>query len=113
MRTNIYKNKILTVLEKNHLLSISDIHKKIKGADFSTIYRNVEKLVSEDEIKKVIFDKDNVVYEINNKSDNHDHFLCIKCGDVEEMHISSNKLLTNHTVTDIIIRGLCFACNQN
>jgi Fe2+ or Zn2+ uptake regulation protein len=112
MRTNIYKNKIVELFEKSHLLSISDIHKKIVGADYSTVYRNVEQLVSEDKIKKIIFGKDNVVYEINKKTDNHDHFLCIKCGDVEEIHISSNKLLTNHVVTDIIIRGLCYKCNQ-
>lgn len=112
MRISVYKNKIIKLLKRSHLLSITDIHKKISRVDFSTVYRNIEQLVSSGEVRKVILDKDNIVYEINKKSNNHSHFVCIKCGNVAETHISFDKLLTNCIVTDILIRGLCGRCNQ-
>lgn len=113
MRTNIYKEKILKLLNKNHLLSISDIHTKISNADYSTIYRNVEQLVSEQKLKKIVLDKDNIAYEMDNVSDKHDHFFCVGCGDVEEVHIPSTKLLTkDYTVTDVLVKGLCGDCNK-
>jgi Fe2+ or Zn2+ uptake regulation protein len=112
MRVSVYKNKISKLLKRSHLLSIADIHKKISGADFSTVYRNIEQLVSSGEVRKVILGKDNIVYEINKESNNHSHFVCTKCGNIEEVHISFNKLLINHIVTDILIRGLCDRCNQ-
>ena len=113
MRTNIYKDKIIALLEKNHLLSISDIHKKISDADYSTVYRNIEQLVSDEEIKKVVLDKDSVVYEINNIKNKHDHFICTDCGSVDEIERSVISLgfLKKHNITDVLFRGICKSCN--
>lgn len=115
MRTNVYKNKIVQLLQKSHLLSISDIHKKITGADYSTVYRNVEQLVSEETIKKVVLDRDNVMYEMSGEKSSHDHFVCIDCGDVIEIHIvpKVRSLLQTSkcVVTDVVARGRCAKCN--
>ncbi len=113
MRTNTYKKKILAHLQKNHLLSISDIHKKIPGVDYSTVYRNIEQLVSEEVIKKVVFDKDKILYEINDEHNAHDHFLCIDCGSVDELDrpVVNLDFLKGQRITDIVVKGLCQKCN--
>lgn len=82
--------------------------------DYSTVYRNIEQLVSDKEIKKIVLDKDNIVYEINKKSDHHDHFLCTECGVVEEVRVSPKKLSlsTSYKISDFLVRGLCKGCNQ-
>ena len=114
MRVNVYKNKILKLLERNHLLSIADIHNKIAGADYSTVYRNVDQLVSDNRIRKVVFDKGKIMYELSKDTDKHDHFLCLDCGDIEEINVSFRdlSLLSNHKVSDLLVRGLCGSCNQ-
>lgn len=107
MRANIYKEKILTLLKKKHLLSISEIHKAVPGADYSTIYRNVEQLLSDKKIKKVLIDNKSIAYESTHKK--HDHFICNDCGKVEEINIPY-KFITNHDVEDITVRGSCNDC---
>lgn len=115
MRTNIYKEKIVSLLKKEHLLSIGDIHKHIPSADYSTVYRNIEQLVQAGSIKKVILDKDKVLYEINNTGSQHDHFICTDCGSVDELDRSmlnlKSKSFKNCTVTDILFRGICEKCH--
>ena len=113
MRTNIYKKKIIKLLEKNHLLSITDIHKKMSGADYSTVCRNVGQLVSDEDVKKVVFDKDVVLYEINSKQHNHDHFVCTDCGfvDVLDRSIINLSSLKQYTVKDVVVKGFCKKCN--
>ena len=113
MRTNIYKDKIIKLLKKNHLLSIFNIHKKISGADYSTVYRNIEQLISDEEIRKVVLDKDKVMYEINDEKNSHDHFVCTDCGSVDELdRLAMNlKFLKNQNITDVLVRGLCQKCH--
>jgi len=114
MRTNLCRKEILQLLEKNHLLSMATIHKKISDVNYSTVYRNIEQLISDKEIKKIVLDKGNVMYEINKEGHNHDHFLCTDCGDVEEINIpvKALSLFNNYKVNDLLIRGLCVDCNQ-
>ncbi|MCA9352844.1 transcriptional repressor [Patescibacteria group bacterium] len=111
MRTNIYKNKIVALLKNNHLLSIADIHTKIKGADYSTIYRNVEQLVAAGTIKRVVLGKDTVMYEMANEHDQHDHFVCTNCGLVDEVEQLSRPLpIGKYVITDVLFRGVCHKC---
>jgi Fe2+ or Zn2+ uptake regulation protein len=113
MRTNVYKDKIIKLLNKNHLMSILDIHKKISDADYSTVYRNVEQLVADGELKKIVFDKDKVMYEADNGKNRHDHFVCNGCGSVDEIDhsFSDSKFLEKYNVTDILVKGFCKSCN--
>ena len=109
MRTNIYKEKILKLLRDNHLLSIKDIHRTIAEADYSTIYRNIEQLLADKKIKKVLIDNKTSVYELV-PGNEHDHFICNDCGEVEEISVSRKNLAIPLTITDITIRGLCSNC---
>jgi Fe2+ or Zn2+ uptake regulation protein len=108
MRTSAYKEKILSVLSKKHLLSVAEI-KKLVGADFSTVFRNLESLVKEGEIKKIVISKDSVMYE-KSEGHAHDHFVCDDCGKVESLEISHNNLKISGSVKDILVRGSCGEC---
>lgn len=107
MRTNVYKEHILKLLEKSHLLTIAEIHKAIPDADYSTVFRNVEQLLADKKIKRVMIDNKSVAYESAHES--HDHFICNDCGKVEEIHIPHNTI-KNHKVEDITVRGNCGKC---
>lgn len=114
MRTNIYKEKILQILSNNHLLSISDIREQIEKADHSTIYRNVEQMVYDGILRKIVLDKNTVLYESIGNNGTHDHFLCIDCGDFESIQ-STYALSTfsdRRVVHDVLVRGLCKKCNE-
>ena len=109
MRTNVYKEQILKLLKKKHLLTIAEIHKAIPEADYSTIFRNVEQLLSGKEIKKVMIDNKSVAYESAKES--HDHFICNDFGTVEAIHISHNSI-KGRKVDDITVRGSCNKCTD-
>lgn len=108
MRTNIYRKKIIKLLNKRHLLSIADINHAIPEADYSTIFRNVEQLLKEKAIKRIILDNKSVAYE--SSLDKHDHFICNDCGKIEEVYIPHNTI-KDHKVDDITVRGSCNNCN--
>ncbi len=105
---------ILELFAESHVLSISDIHKSIPKADFSTIFRNVESLLKEGKVKKIVVDVDNYVYELVSKGHEHDHFVCVDCGVVEEIHIKHAEINTpkKGKIFDILVRGLCKVCNK-
>lgn len=112
MRTNIYKNKIVTLLERAHLLSIAQITEQITEADFSTIFRNIEQLRAEGIVRKIVVSKEITWYELIKKN-NHDHFICNTCGTVESVHFTKPSTLQNRTViTDVVARGICNNCIQ-
>jgi Fur family transcriptional regulator, peroxide stress response regulator len=107
MRKNIYREKILKILKDNHLLNISEIHVFIPEADYSTIFRNIEHLLEDKKIKKIVLNKKNTAYEL--MIENHDHFVCNDCGDVQEIKISR----ANHEeleIEEITVRGRCKRC---
>lgn len=112
MRTNKCKQNILSLLSKNHLLSIKDIQKKLGEGDFSTIFRNVISLEKEKKIKKIIIEKDVILYEL--VSHNHNHFICNKCKSIQEI-LFSNLLKIfpqDIKIQDVTVRGLCNTCNK-
>lgn len=109
MRASVYKDKVRAILGKDHLLSLADIQKKLGGADFSTVFRNVEQLVGAGLVKKVVVSKEVVLYEAVEKP-SHDHFVCTGCGAVESVHLLKKITLKGKAITDILIRGTCGKC---
>lgn len=107
MRTNVYKNQIIKLLRKKHLLTISQIHKALPAADYSTVFRNVEQLLADKEIKRVIVDNKSIAYESSHES--HDHFICSDCGKIEPIHVSHDSM-KGRKVDDITVRGSCEDC---
>lgn len=109
MRTNVYKEQIVQLLKKKHLLSIAEIHKNIPDADYSTIFRNVEQLLADKEIKRVVIDNKSVAYESSHES--HDHFICNNCGKIEDIHVPRS-LIRGRKIDDITVRGSCADCEK-
>jgi Fur family peroxide stress response transcriptional regulator len=107
MRTNIYKDQIVKLLKKKHLLTIAQIHKAIPNVDYSTVFRNVEQLLKGGAIKQVLVDSKSVAYE--SSSESHDHFICNDCGKVESIHIPHNSI-EGRKIDDITVRGSCTDC---
>lgn len=112
MRTSLYKAKILEVFKHAHVLSIADVQAQLGKVDFSTVYRNIEILIKEGLLKKIIVNEDLTVFELVNKEHKHDHFICNDCGKVEEIHIETAVLGqgSDTKVTDVIVRGVCGPC---
>lgn len=112
MKVSIYKEKILNILKKHHLLSIADIHDNLSGANFSTIFRNVEILKTEGLIKQIVKDKDTVLYEYVGEGHAHDHFICDDCGDVQSIHVDQKALHIKGKgkVKDVTVHGVCDEC---
>jgi len=112
MRSSIYRNLICDVLQKHHLLNLSEIHKHIPDAHFASIYRNIEALHKGGILRKVTIDKNNVKYEL--ASHDHGHFACIECESVSEIDITLNthQKQSVGNVSDILVRGLCLKCTN-
>ncbi len=109
MRTNVYKEKILDLLRKHHLMTVAEIDDAISGADNSTIFRNVKQLLEEGSVKQVLIDGKSTAYECT--EDAHDHFICNTCNTVSKIHLNT-KELKGMSVSDITIRGVCNACKE-
>lgn len=90
-------------------MTIADIHQAIPNADYSTVFRNVEQLLKDKEIKKVMLDNKSTAYE--SSTDSHDHFICNDCGKVESIHIP-HQSIKGRKVDDITVRGSCNSCNK-
>lgn len=106
----MYKEKIISVLKKAHLVSIADIQKSVPVADFSTVFRNMEQLHENGLVRKVVVSKDTVLYELVETSGHHDHFVCNGCGAVESVQVPKVKLSGKAIATDILVRGVCNDC---
>ena len=108
MRTPQYKQEILQHFADCHLLSIKDLEAKVPSADYSTLFRNVTALVESGDLKRVVVDKNRVLYERGDHA--HDHFVCDFCGAVDAVHIARNQLGVRHPIHDILVRGVCTHC---
>lgn len=97
------------MLSKKHLLSVAEIQAQV-GGDFSTVFRNLEILVKEGVIKKVVISKDSVMYE-KVSAHPHDHFVCDDCGIVEEIKINRKNIKSKALIKDVLVRGVCGQCN--
>jgi Fe2+ or Zn2+ uptake regulation protein len=83
----------------------------LPDADYSTIFRNVEQLLADKQIKKVVVDQKSTFYELT--TEGHDHFICTDCGTVESIHVSlTDSSLKNKQVSDITVRGVCDSCEK-
>ncbi len=112
MKTSKYKDKIIDILKKNHLLSLSEINSLLPEANFSTIYRNIEILETENIIRSFIKNKNEILYEYIDHSHEHDHLICDNCGDIQSIHIDKKKLNLkgDFKLYSLTMHGKCKDC---
>lgn len=110
MRKNIYKEKILNLFHQKHTLTMAQIQEELPQANFSTIFRNVEQLLEDQEIKTIVSDGKHSIYEAEHHA--HDHFICTDCGEIEATHVPRDFFADKgYFVSDMTIRGICHDCH--
>lgn len=107
MKIHYYKEDIIKICEKNHF-TVEEIFKKLSeiyaDAWKSTIYRNVEEMVLDGDLRKVVWVGKKAYFETNIGS--HIHLIDINTGeimDLEEEFIIKN-LPKNFKMTDLDIK---------
>lgn len=116
------KDIILEIIKKQKKeFTIKDIYELVKDdTGLTTIYRLVDKLVSDGRLKQSI--KDNITYyQYLEECNNHNHFYlkCDKCGSIIHVDCDCINDLSDHILKEhnfksnndnIIINGLCNRC---
>ena len=122
-RNTKQKEIILQVIkqDKTHP-TIKEITRKVKKIDKTigqaTIYRNVNKLVKDEKIKKLKINTNTYRYDCD--ISNHSHFLCKKClqvFDIFNFEINNIDLLEKSNKINIesysvFFEGICKTCNK-
>lgn len=118
MRNTKQKDLILKIINnsKKHP-SANEVYEEarleIPNISLGTVYRILNNLVEKGKIR-VVWSINNI-HRYDNISWKHDHFICIKCGEVEDVEKISNKeikIINNNKVLDcdITYKGICDKC---
>lgn len=88
------------------------------GLSLATVYKNIETLLQEKIVRKVLISIDKDVYEIAHH--HHAHGVCIHCGAIVDICIDSEKAKQTVIGTpfkidslDMTFQGVCLACQSN
>lgn len=107
MKVHYYTNEIIDICDCNHL-TVTDIYTKISEkypeAGKSSIYRNVEELVEEGKLKKVVWIWKKAYFEKNKW--NHIHLIDENTGQIKDLDQSINipNLPKDFKVSDMDIK---------
>lgn len=130
MERKKYKTKqkeiILDNIKKiNHEFTIQELYLKLnKEVGLTTIYRLVDKLVSDKVLNKYITSDNKTYYEYLKKCSHENHFY-LKCNNCSKLiHIDcdcikelENHILNNHKFNinheNIVINGICSKCRSD
>jgi len=118
LRNTKQKDLVLKIINNscNHP-NATEIYDKAReelpNISLGTVYRILNNLVDKSKIK-TIQTIDNI-HRYDNIINKHDHFICVKCGKVEDVKKSFNKEVTtinNNKVLDcdITYKGVCSKC---
>lgn len=115
------KSKILDLLKEQHLSSADEIRKALLKQDLSfnktSIYRALEKLLSENLVCRHYLRGQEAVFEL--RQENHFHLLCKKCHQVFSMEkpeqfslqtFDNSQFKIDHIHVTLI--GLCQQCKN-
>jgi Fe2+ or Zn2+ uptake regulation protein len=119
MRNTKQKTAIKDVLKTGKHLSAEEIFHNIKNnmkIDMSTIYRNLNIMLENGEVEKIVNPEGVALYHI--KSKHHGHLICKSCSDIYEIpcnlcemfHDISDKMGFKDTEHVINIYGYCKKC---
>jgi Fur family transcriptional regulator, ferric uptake regulator len=107
------REEILSVLKAEHgALSAAELHTKLPAMDLTTIYRNLERFVADGEVKKLILNGKEALYEYQAKP--HHHAVCTECERVIHFTAPDEKIKELLGVKDfqvdeleVTVRGIC------
>ena len=119
------KDLILDVVKKkNNEFTIKDIYDDLHSqVGLTTIYRFIDKLVSDNLVTKIIDENNITYYQYLEKceEDNHFYLKCENCKEIKHIDCDCIKQLYNHINNEhrfklnkekIIINGICSKCNK-
>jgi Fe2+ or Zn2+ uptake regulation protein len=107
------REQILEVLKKEHgALSASDIHLKLPSLDLTTIYRNLDVFVADGEVRRLLLNGKEALYEY--QKNHHHHAVCTECEKVIHFTAPDEKIKKLLGITDfkvdeleVTVRGVC------
>ncbi len=117
MRNTKQKDLILKIINNscnhptaNEVYEIARLD--IPNISLGTVYRILNNLVEKGKIRNINTMDD--IHHYDNINHKHDHFICIKCGLVEDVEKNSKEIKTinNNQVLDcdITYKGICEKC---
>lgn len=129
-RSETYNTKqkgiILDVIKKQkNEFSAKDIYNEVKDlTGLTTIYRFIDKLVSDGILNKTLRNGNTTYYQYLTKCNRNNHFYlkCITCGNLTHIDCDCIKELTSHITKHhkfrpnkdhIVITGICNKCYKN
>jgi Fe2+ or Zn2+ uptake regulation protein len=119
-RKPVVSNAILALMRKrhHHAWTLEDLQAGLDiAADFSSVFRAVEKLAADGTVRKVVLDDGRARFEPHDV--HHDHLHCNKCGELVPVRcvitpadFAALERETGVAILDhhLVLRGLCRAC---
>ena len=110
-RFSAKRDALLNTLKKTRgALTAQQLHTLHPNMDPTTVYRNLERFVSEGTVKKITLGGTSALYEYG--SDTHHHAVCKNCDDVIHFNIQKDQLekiieIKDFAISDVevIVRG--------
>jgi len=107
------REKIISILQKSeNALSAKAIHELLPEIDLTTIYRNLEKFVTDGEVKKLNLGGSEILYEF--QAESHHHAVCNVCEKVIHFKAPDSKIkqllgLEDFEIDEleVVVRGVC------
>jgi len=99
------RHAILELFRQDRTWTAAQIEAEMNGADLSTVYRNLQKLVQKEVLTEVHSHDGEAHYE-RAREDHHDHLACDSCRVVECVPCPIEQIQTHH----LELSGQCSSC---
>lgn len=117
MKTRTLNDHLFSLLAAHHLLSANQLlvllEKEYQAYNKTSVYRALERLLSEGKICHYVFDGKEAVYEL--REHHHDHAICESCGAIEAISCHSPTLSLKNFAVDhhhTVVYGTCHHCQS-
>lgn len=110
------KKRILGLFEKTHILTAQEVCQALPKIEVSTVYRNLERFVTDGVLRTVHVEPGSVAYEL--AGDAHDHFVCDDCNTIEPIHTRKAALASvlpqgaQMHEGGVVVHGMCKECSN-